>query len=386
MKDKLKGLVVGLTLGTLVTGSLAYATNSTSIDVYFRQLKYMVEGVEKPMGDSQGFIYQDTAYVPVRYVSQALGKEVNFDNDTGTVWIGKNYGGDGRQQVAAYQGGAVTKVEFDSYVAANSFYNGRMLGGSQESQLRGYIAMKLLAAQAGDAYDADAAQSVEAQWAQVVQYFGSPDVALAQMKRLNVNEYDLRQYLTLQFKENAVLKAKVDDAMLKTQYDTQRAADPAAFVTASVRHILIATQASTAGGTTRTDEEALARAKEVEAKLAAGGDFAALAKEYSDDPGSKDNGGLYADADLQGYIEEFKAASATQEIGKVGEPVKTAYGYHIIKVESRKVKTLDEVKDSLRQQLVNTVYQQFVAAELPGLIESITLPQPSPAPDAAPQE
>ena len=101
----------------------------------------------------------------------------------------------------------------------------------------------------------------------------------------------------------------------------------------------------------------------------------ALAKQYSDDPGSKDNGGLYADADVSQWVEGFKNAAITQTVGVIGDPVETEYGYHVIKVESRSVKSFDVVKDSLRAGLVQSQFQQFTEKELPGLIEKIDLSQ-----------
>ncbi|MNL82936.1 Foldase protein PrsA 3 precursor [compost metagenome] len=72
-------------------------------------------------------------------------------------------------------------------------------------------------------------------------------------------------------------------------------------------------------------------------------------------------------------MEGFKNATISQTVGVVGDPVETEFGYHIIKVESRSVKPLEAVKDSLRVTLEQTQYQQFTEKELPGLIEKIDL-------------
>lgn len=86
----------------------------------------------------------------------------------------------------------------------------------------------------------------------------------------------------------------------------------------------------------RTEEEALALANEVEAKLAAGEDFAALAQQYSDDPGSAADGGeLGWFAKDQGLVKEFEDAAFALQPGEISEPVKTQFGYHIIQVEER---------------------------------------------------
>ena len=85
------------------------------------------------------------------------------------------------------------------------------------------------------------------------------------------------------------LKPTVTEEEIKAEYDKA----PADFNVVSVRHILIGTIDPNTGAELKTDEEALKLAKEVKAKLDAGGDWNALAKEYSTDTGSKDNGGLY---------------------------------------------------------------------------------------------
>ncbi len=84
------------------------------------------------------------------------------------------------------------------------------------------------------------------------------------------------------------------------------------------------------------DSEKLAAAKEVLAKVKAGGDFAELAKEYSDDPGSKARGGLYEGV-LEGQFDaEFEAAVSKLKPGEITQDlVKTPFGYHVIKLEKR---------------------------------------------------
>lgn len=103
----------------------------------------------------------------------------------------------------------------------------------------------------------------------------------------------------------------------------------------SVRHILVSVKQGE-GAPGITDEEAKAKVVKIQDELKAGAKFEDLAKNYSDDPGSKENGGLYADADPSAWVPEFGAAARTQTLGEVGAPVKTQFGYHLIKVEARK--------------------------------------------------
>ncbi|MDI6637384.1 MAG: peptidyl-prolyl cis-trans isomerase [Bacillota bacterium] len=95
-------------------------------------------------------------------------------------------------------------------------------------------------------------------------------------------------------------------------------------------------------------------AKEIEKELAGGADFAELAKAKSEDPGSKDKGG-----DL-GYFERgamdpaFEKAAFALKIGETSGPVKSSFGYHIIRVEDRKperIPPLEEVRNEVVKRL-----------------------------------
>ncbi|WP_221798648.1 SurA N-terminal domain-containing protein [Oceanobacter mangrovi] len=114
------------------------------------------------------------------------------------------------------------------------------------------------------------------------------------------------------------------------------------------RHILIEVNDD------RSDADALARAQEVEAKLKAGGDFAALAKEYSDDIGSASSGGELGFVGHGAFATEFEDKLFSMNAGDVSEPVKTEFGYHIINLEE--VKAADtESMASKKAELENWI-------------------------------
>lgn len=85
----------------------------------------------------------------------------------------------------------------------------------------------------------------------------------------------------------------------------------------------------------RSDAEAKRLAQDVTASLNSGADFASLAKEKSEDTGSKENGGIYTFAPEQGLTDpEFTKAAQALTVGEyTKEPVKGYYGYHVIKLE-----------------------------------------------------
>lgn len=82
----------------------------------------------------------------------------------------------------------------------------------------------------------------------------------------------------------------------------------------------------------RSDEEALALAQELVSQLRNGADFAALAKEYSDDFSSRDSGGDLGWFGRGRMVPEFEEAAFSLDVGEISDPVKTVYGYHIIQV------------------------------------------------------
>lgn len=138
-----------------------------------------------------------------------------------------------------------------------------------------------------------------------------------------------------------------DEEALRKAYES----DPTRFRTEEerrARHILIAVDAS------RTDSVARSLADEIAGKLAAGGDFAALAAQYSNDPGSASRGGDLGFAAPGNYVEAFDKALFALQVGETSSPVKTEFGYHIIRLDELRAgagKSFDEVRDELANEL-----------------------------------
>lgn len=85
MNDKIKGLVVGLTIGSLLTGATAFAASGVNINVVTKKLSIFVDGTKKTTAD--GFIYKGTTYVPVKNIGTAIGKQVGLYGDE--LYVGK---------------------------------------------------------------------------------------------------------------------------------------------------------------------------------------------------------------------------------------------------------------------------------------------------------
>lgn len=111
--------------------------------------------------------------------------------------------------------------------------------------------------------------------------------------------------------------------------------------TRTVRHILVKDEAT---------------ANQVKARLDAGEDFATVAKEVSQDPGSKDKGGDLGEVPTSGsgFVPEFEQAMNQLAVGQVSAPVKSSFGYHIIQVTAINpagTQSFDEAKEQLKQGL-----------------------------------
>jgi peptidyl-prolyl cis-trans isomerase C len=143
------------------------------------------------------------------------------------------------------------------------------------------------------------------------------------------------------------LKTKVTDARLKAQYKkTSKDGDRETEVRA--RHILV-------------DNEAEAKKLSTEAK--AGGDFAAMAKAKSKDPGAA-NGGDLGYFKREQMVPEFATAAFALKPGEISSPVKSPYGWHVIKIEDRRQAappSFEASVDELREQVAEEVVTEMLA-------------------------
>ena len=140
------------------------------------------------------------------------------------------------------------------------------------------------------------------------------------------------------------VRSGVGEEAAKTLYDNQvKSMPPEEEVQA--RHILVETED---------------KAKEIAGKLASGGDFAALAKENSTDPGSKEDGGLLGYFGRGQMVPSFEEAAFTLQKSEISKPVQSQFGWHVIKVEDRRQKpppAFEEVKERIIGALIQSKAQ-----------------------------
>jgi hypothetical protein len=130
------------------------------------------------------------------------------------------------------------------------------------------------------------------------------------------------------------------------------------------RHILIRFAGSPLplkpGQKDLTEAEALAKAQDLVKRLKAGEDFSALATKESDDTGSAANGGDLNFFHRGQMVPPFEQAAFALQPGQLSEPVKSQFGYHVIKVEAKETKTLADVKPEIEKRLKPEQSQKYL--------------------------
>lgn len=168
------------------------------------------------------------------------------------------------------------------------------------------------------------------------------------------------QALANAFMREAMTNAKVDAATLRKYYDEHKGE----FETVNARHILIRFKGSGVplkpGQADRTEEEALAMSNEIRKRLAAGEDFAEIARKESDDTGSGAAGGSLGDFGHGMMVPPFEQAAFSLPIGQVSDAVRSQFGYHIIQVQARKSKTYEESVAEIEKKVKPELGRKFV--------------------------
>lgn len=145
---------------------------------------------------------------------------------------------------------------------------------------------------------------------------------------------------------DAKVKGSVTEADAKKFYDSQVAATPAQ-EEVRARHILVETEE---------------KAKEIYENVAHGADFTAMAKQHSKDPGSKEDGGDLGYFTRGRMVPQFEEVAFKTPKGEVSLPVKSQFGWHLIKVEDKRQRgapAFDKIKDRIVATLVHRRAQEI---------------------------
>jgi peptidyl-prolyl cis-trans isomerase C len=188
--------------------------------------------------------------------------------------------------------------------------------------------------------------------------FPDETVFEAQMKQVGMTpeklKADVREELQIRgFMESRVKAPEVSPEQAKSFYESnQKEFERPETVKAS--HILFMVDPDAPAEVVKQKEEA---AQKAAARAKKGEDFTALAKELSEEPGAAESGGDLGFFPKDRMVPEFANAAFQQKIDEIGEPVKSQFGWHVIKVTDKKDAgkvPFDEVKDQISAYLKST--------------------------------
>ena len=200
------------------------------------------------------------------------------------------------------------------------------------------------------------------------------DAEIERHYQAQANRYRIPEKVKIEYIELSIegikmgIEVRADDVLARYQENR------AAYTSAEIReasHILIKVTED------ESSDQALARITEIRQRIVNGEEFSDLAREFSEDPGSADSGGDLGEIERGVMVQPFEAALFSMQVDQLSEPVKTAFGWHLIKLhsisggetqsfESLKAGLEDEIKTELAEtriydlveNLANLAYEQ----------------------------
>jgi parvulin-like peptidyl-prolyl isomerase len=282
----------------------------------------------------------------------------------------------GDPAIVKAKGFEIKRSELDQVLSsakANASAQGQMLPADFEiSVLNQLVTIQVLLQKATDADRVLGKVEADAQYAKLVKRFGSAEAFDRQLKAVGMTVEDLRAKATQEAVAKAALKRElginITDDEAKAYYNNH-AADFEQPEMAHVRHILLMTIDPATHSPLLTNTVA-AKRKQIEdlrKQVLAGGDFAALAKEFSEDPGSKENGGELPEFPRGQMVPEFESAAFAMTNNQVSDVITTAYGFHIIKSMGKKAAqkiayadVATDIQDGLGRQKIAKLAPDYV--------------------------
>ena len=177
---------------------------------------------------------------------------------------------------------------------------------------------------------------------------------------------DMNERVTIeQFIERDLLaKVTISDEELRSTFSK----DPSLYAepeTVTARHILVLVKPT---ASKEEQQKALDKIQDIRKRVTAPeADFGKIASETSDDTASKIDGGNLGAFQRGMIVPEFEKAAFALKVGEISDPIKTDYGYHIIKVEKHQQgepPTFEKSKDKVRYQLMANIHDKVIAEKL----------------------
>lgn len=311
----------------------------TSISVERNTMNIYVNGVKV---EADNFLYNDTTYVPLRIVSEMFEKNVDWDQVTNTASIGTKASSvfDG-EVLGTIDGRNYTTAIFDGY---KRLYTAGGLSVSDEElesivtdQIKYDYAIMDLAIEKG----ITAGVSFENTYATNLAMYEAQSGGAENFKKMmeqygyTYDMYHYTQMINNLFEQLMELDeyAPTDDEIQKYYNDNLETSFKYDGVRA--KHVLIMPKADENGNSTEKQwDEALKTAKKVYELAKKGTDFDELVEQYNEDPGMKSNKDGYTFTKGE-MVPEFEEACYSMSPSDISEPIKTSYGYHVIKLEEK---------------------------------------------------
>lgn len=276
------------------TRAVTISKDGKTVKLTIDSLTANVDGTETAL-DAAPCIVSDTTFVPVRFVSEALGYNVNFVPRTRSVLVCD------RADYMTVNGKAVTYPEYEAmrYVLATPELTGVDLTNSTKAYLLKNAVLSVAADKASVGLTQQSDQAINLA---LEQYDDNLPFTIGAFALLMENEEKGFAYIDSVYNVSEVQNA----------YETD-------YICA--KHVLILSG---------TDSEQQATAKKAYEQAASGADFDKLIEDFGEDPGVVNNpdGYVFSKGEM---IDAFETAAYSLKIGEISKPVKSEYGYHIIK-------------------------------------------------------
>ncbi len=286
-----------------------------------------------------------------------------------------------KDPVATVNGETISKAQVEeAFKAAVEASGVKAADLTPDQKMNGYrqildelIMDKLVAKSAANEPVTD--EEVAAEIAKLKKQFPSEEAFTTQLKEAGQTPEKLNSSLRTMLQQQRWMQSqikdqdKIADADAKKFYDsnTDEFKNPE---TVKASHILFMVNKDDSPEVAKQKEEA---AKKAAARAKKGEDFSKLAKQLSEEPGAKESGGDLGFFAKDRMVPEFAEVAFSQKPGEISAPVKTQFGWHVIKVTDKKpagTVPFDEVKDQIIAYLKSTKQREAVQAVLKKLKDS----------------
>ncbi|NLB80873.1 MAG: hypothetical protein GX800_04525, partial [Clostridiaceae bacterium] len=292
--------------------------------------------------ESDNFVVDGKTYVWIRDVATIFGKQIEWDAQTNTADIVDEL----TKTVATVNGQIITNkdVKIASMINSNNNPTEEDLKNALNYEIENAVLLGE-AAKNGFSIDDDIKAAAAKEIATFKEYYGENAASI--LASYNLTE---EKYQTI-IEKSFVIKnlydfLKAENPFTQTQLEQKYKEMSDAFITATAKHILISNQ-------DKTEAETTDLLNKIKKELKTPEMFNEVMSKYSEDTGTKDDpdGMTFGKGQM---VPEFEAAAFSQEVGVIGEPLKTQYGYHIILVTDRTTKPFEEVKSICEDELFKT--------------------------------